>query len=55
MKGTTKSEICVAEPSATPSARSILDLYAIVMAVACSAALPTMGRMTKPTNDLLIA
>mmetsp|Transcript_7071 Transcript_7071/g.20106 ORF Transcript_7071/g.20106 Transcript_7071/m.20106 type:complete len:229 (+) Transcript_7071:314-1000(+) len=46
--GTTKSAICVEEPTATPSARSIMPLYAAVTAVACSAALPTIGNNITP-------
>ena len=38
------------EPTATPIDRSILSLIATVTAVACSAALPTMGRRIRPTN-----
>mmetsp|Transcript_19873 Transcript_19873/g.50238 ORF Transcript_19873/g.50238 Transcript_19873/m.50238 type:complete len:205 (-) Transcript_19873:609-1223(-) len=49
--GMTKRAICVDEPSATPKARSILPLAAMTIAVECSAALPMMGRMTKPTKD----
>ena len=40
----------VDEPSATDKARSILPLYDITRAVACSAAFPTMGRITNPIN-----
>jgi hypothetical protein len=41
------------EPTATPIAKSILFLLATVTAVTCSAALPTMGRMMRPTNASL--
>ena len=36
---------CVAEPMATPMAMSILFFMAKMTAEACSAALPTIGRM----------
>merc|ERR1719498_1046307 len=52
VKGTTKRAICVDEPKATARAKSILSLYAQVIAVACSAALPTIGSSTTPTNAL---
>lgn len=47
---TTKRAIWVDDPMATPKARSIFPRYATVMAVACSAALPTIGMITKPMN-----
>mmetsp|Transcript_141956 Transcript_141956/g.353790 ORF Transcript_141956/g.353790 Transcript_141956/m.353790 type:complete len:242 (-) Transcript_141956:914-1639(-) len=50
--GTTKRAICVEEPMATPSARSIFPLAATVTAVACSAALPTMGSRMTPMKAL---
>mmetsp|Transcript_101540 Transcript_101540/g.295947 ORF Transcript_101540/g.295947 Transcript_101540/m.295947 type:complete len:227 (+) Transcript_101540:130-810(+) len=50
--GTTNNAICVEEPTATPSARSILPFNALVTAVACSAALPTMGSRIVPMKAL---
>mmetsp|Transcript_12526 Transcript_12526/g.41819 ORF Transcript_12526/g.41819 Transcript_12526/m.41819 type:complete len:218 (-) Transcript_12526:691-1344(-) len=50
MSGMQRRAICVDEPRATAMARSILPRRAMEMAVACSAALPTMGRSTKPMN-----
>ena len=50
MTGMTKRAICVDDPSATPNARSILPFQAMTMAVLCSAAFPTIGIITKPTN-----
>mmetsp|Transcript_61271 Transcript_61271/g.114588 ORF Transcript_61271/g.114588 Transcript_61271/m.114588 type:complete len:268 (+) Transcript_61271:80-883(+) len=41
--GMTKTEICTADPTALPSAISILFLYANTIAAACSAAFPTIG------------
>ena len=38
----------VDEPRATDKAKSILPLYDITRAVACSAAFPTIGKITKP-------
>mmetsp|Transcript_17868 Transcript_17868/g.54681 ORF Transcript_17868/g.54681 Transcript_17868/m.54681 type:complete len:410 (-) Transcript_17868:527-1756(-) len=51
--GTTKMATCVAEPSATPMASSILPFIATDTAVTCSTALPTTGRMMIPTNVLV--
>mmetsp|Transcript_72612 Transcript_72612/g.224301 ORF Transcript_72612/g.224301 Transcript_72612/m.224301 type:complete len:200 (+) Transcript_72612:241-840(+) len=50
--GTTKSAICVEEPTATPRARSIMPFMADETAVACSAALPTIGSRIVPMNAL---
>ena len=50
MTGVTKSAIWMDDPTATPIARSILFFEATVTAVMCSAALPTIGRMMRPTN-----
>jgi hypothetical protein len=50
ISGRTNNAICILEPTATPIARSILSLQATVTAVACSAALPTIGRRINPTN-----
>ena len=51
MSGRTRRAICREEPQATPMERSILSLMATVTAVACSAALPTMGRRMRPMNS----
>lgn len=50
INGSTNSAICMLDPTATPMARSILSLHATVTAVACSAALPTIGRRINPTK-----
>jgi hypothetical protein len=50
ISGSTNSAICMLEPTATPIAKSILSLIDTVTAVACSAALPTMGSRIRPTN-----
>ena len=50
IKGSTSIAICMLDPTATPIARSILSLQATVTAVACSAALPTIGSRISPTN-----
>mmetsp|Transcript_64342 Transcript_64342/g.207308 ORF Transcript_64342/g.207308 Transcript_64342/m.207308 type:complete len:228 (+) Transcript_64342:246-929(+) len=49
-KGTTKSEICVEEPTAMPMESPGLSMMANRMAEACSQALPTMGRRMTPTK-----
>merc|ERR1719424_1034013 len=46
--GTQKTPLWIEEPTAMPSASSILFLTAKMMAAACSAALPTMGMMMVP-------
>mmetsp|Transcript_101957 Transcript_101957/g.202426 ORF Transcript_101957/g.202426 Transcript_101957/m.202426 type:complete len:217 (+) Transcript_101957:103-753(+) len=51
VKGTTKRAICAEDPSATPRDKSILSFMATVTAVACSAALPTIGRRITPIKD----
>ncbi|KAI9595789.1 hypothetical protein BDF19DRAFT_440075 [Syncephalis fuscata] len=53
--GVTSKAICILEPSATPIAKSILFFMAVVTAVICSAALPTIGSRIKPTNVSLKA
>lgn len=50
INGSTSNAICILDPTATPIARSILSLQATVTAVACSAALPTIGSRIKPTK-----
>jgi hypothetical protein len=50
--GRTSKAICMLDPTATPIARSILSLHATVTAVACSAALPTIGSRISPTKVL---
>ena len=61
INGATSSAICyyqwyirmvhtIDDPTATPTAKSILFLYATVTAVTCSAALPTMGKTINPIN-----
>ena len=47
---TTSTTTTEPPPTATPIARSILSLTATVTAVACSAALPTIGRRINPTK-----
>ncbi|KAH3663664.1 hypothetical protein OGAPHI_005065 [Ogataea philodendri] len=46
--GVTNNEIWIEEPTATPTARSILFFTATTTAVTCSAALPTIGITIKP-------
>eukprot|EP00312_Isochrysidales_sp_CCMP1244_P041090 CAMPEP_0202745892 /NCGR_PEP_ID=MMETSP1388-20130828/7711_1 /ASSEMBLY_ACC=CAM_ASM_000864 /TAXON_ID=37098 /ORGANISM="Isochrysis sp, Strain CCMP1244" /LENGTH=148 /DNA_ID=CAMNT_0049413107 /DNA_START=244 /DNA_END=687 /DNA_ORIENTATION=+ len=48
--GKPSSVICVADPTATPMARSGLFLTANMTADACSAAFPTMGSKMVETN-----
>ena len=50
--GATNSAICIDEPIAMPSARSILFLLATSIAVECSAALPTTATTTTPMKTL---
>lgn len=50
MSGKTRRAICILEPTATPIDKSILSLIATVTAVACSAALPTIGSRIRPTK-----
>ena len=50
INGITNKAICVDEPRATAMAGPFL--YAMPMAVACSAALPTIGKSTNPTKAL---
>lgn len=50
ISGSTSSAICMLDPTATPIERSILSLQATVTAVACSAALPTIGSRINPTK-----
>lgn len=54
ISGSTNNAICMLDPTATPIAKSILSLHATVTAVACSAALPTIGRRINPTKVLEI-
>lgn len=51
-KGMTNIAIWMLEPTATPIAKSILFLYDAVTAVACSAALDTIGKRTNPIQVL---
>ena len=50
ISGRTSSAICILDPTATPIDKSILSLQATVTAVACSAALPTIGIRINPTK-----
>jgi hypothetical protein len=51
--GATKSAICRLEPTVTETARSILSFKATLTAVACSAALPIIGRQDHPVKRVV--